>query len=156
LPQAHLLPMIEQKGLKFNCCESTLIRVNEKHPLPGLGSPVMRVASNFGGGVAGWGSACGAVTGAAMAFGLLMGTEGDETPEGFKQKRDRMRALTQVFNKAFEEKWGNVNCYGLLGVNTRTPEGKARYEEMKARGETHCEDYVKWAAEKVLSILSGE
>jgi len=64
-----------------------------------------------------------------------------------------MRALTQVFNNAFEEKWGNVNCYGLLGVNTRTPEGKARYEEMKARGETHCEEYVEWAAEKVLSIL---
>ncbi len=148
--------MIEQKGLRFNCCESTLIRVDETHPLPGFGSPVMRVASNFGGGVAGWGSACGAVTGAAMAFGLLMGTEGDENPDEFKQKRDRMRAMTQVFNKAFEEKWGNVNCYGLLGVNTRTPEGKARYDEMKARGELHCEDYVKWAAEKVVSILGSE
>jgi C_GCAxxG_C_C family probable redox protein len=145
--------MIEKDGLRFNCCESVIIRINEKHPLPGFGSDVMRIASNFGGGVAGWGSACGAVTGAVMAFGLIMGTEGDENPDDFKVKRDRMRALTQVFMKAFEEKWGNVGCYGLLGVNTRTPEGKARYDEMKARGETHCDEYVKWAADKVLTIL---
>lgn len=145
--------MIERKDIRFNCCESVLIRMDEKHTLPGLGPDVMRLASNFGGGVAGWGSACGAVTGAAMAFGLLMGTEGDENPGEFKVKRDRMRALTQVFIKAFEEKWGNVGCYGLLGVNTRTPEGKARYEEMKARRETHCEEYVRWTAEKALAIL---
>jgi C_GCAxxG_C_C family probable redox protein len=145
--------MIEKDGLRFNCCESVIIRINEKHPLPGFGSDVMRIASNFGGGVAGWGSACGAVTGAVMAFGLIMGTEGDENPDDFKVKRDRMRALTQVFMKAFEEKWGNVGCYGLLGVNTRTPEGKARYDEMKARGETHCDEYVKWAADKLLTIL---
>jgi C_GCAxxG_C_C family probable redox protein len=145
--------MIEKDGLRFNCCESVIIRINEKHPLPGFGSDVMRIASNFGGGVAGWGSACGAVTGAVMAFGLIMGTEGDENPDDFKVKRDRMRALTQVFMKAFEEKWGNVGCYGLLGVNTRTPEGKARYDEMKARGETHCDEYVKWAADKLFTIL---
>lgn len=147
--------MIERGGIRFNCCESTLMRLDEMHLLPGFGQAVMRIASNFGGGVAGWGSACGAVTGAAMAFGLVMGTEGDENPVEFQAARDRMRAQTQVFNKAFEEKWGHVDCYGLLGVNTRTPEGKARYEEMKARGETHCEEYVRWAAEKTASILTS-
>jgi len=145
--------MIERGGVRFNCCESTLIRVDEVRPLPGFGPAVMRLASNFGGGVAGWGSVCGAVSGAAMAIGLAVGTEGDENPDEFKAARDRMRALTQAFNRAFEERWGRVDCYGLLGVNTRTPEGKARYEEMKARGETHCDEYVRWAAEKVTSIL---
>src|SRR4030042_715749 len=145
--------MIERGGIRFNCCESTLMRVDEGHPLPGLGPAVMRIASNFGGGVAGWGSVCGAVSGAAMAFGLVMGTEGDESPSKFQAARDRMRAMTQAFNKSFEERWGRIDCYGLLGVNTRTPEGKARYEEMKARGETHCEEYVRWAAEKVLCII---
>jgi len=145
--------MIERGGNRFNCCESTLIIVDEARPLPGLGPAVMRLASNFGGGVAGWGSVCGAVSGAAMAIGLAMGTEGEEKPDEFKAARDRMRALTQAFNRAFEERWGRVDCYGLLGVNTRTPEGKARYEEMKARGETHCDEYVRWAAEKVISLL---
>jgi C_GCAxxG_C_C family probable redox protein len=113
----------------------------------------MRIASNFGGGVAGWGTACGAVTGAAMSIGLLMGTNGTESLEEFEEKREKMRNLSQEFNQAFEEKWGHVNCYDLLGVNTRTPEGKAKYEEMKARGETKCGEYVEWAAEKVLELL---
>jgi len=145
--------MITREDIKFNCCESTLIRVDKKHALPGFDLPVMRIASNFGGGVAGWGTACGAVTGAAMSIGLLMGTDGTESLEEFEEKREKMRSLTQEFNQAFEEKWGHVNCYDLLGVNTRTPEGKAKYEEMKARGETQCGEYVEWAAEKVLELL---
>jgi C_GCAxxG_C_C family probable redox protein len=147
--------MITREDKKFNCCESVLIRVDKKNPLPGFGAPVMRIASNFGGGVAGWGSACGAVTGAAMAIGLIMGTDGTESPEEYEENREKMRALTQKFNQAFEEKWGYINCYDLLGVNTRTPEGKARYEEMKDRGETECSNYVEWAAEKVLELVAG-
>jgi C_GCAxxG_C_C family probable redox protein len=145
--------MITREDIKFNCCESTLIRVDKKQALPGFDLPVMRIASNFGGGVAGWGTACGAVTGAAMSIGLLMSTDGTESLEEFEEKREKMRSLTQEFNQAFEEKWGHVNCYDLLGVNTRTPEGKAKYEEMKARGETQCGEYVEWAAKKVLELL---
>ncbi|MBN2335989.1 C_GCAxxG_C_C family protein [Candidatus Bathyarchaeota archaeon] len=146
--------MITRGDIKFNCCESTLIRIDNKKPLPDFGSPVMRAASNFGGGVAGWGSVCGAVSGAAMAVGLLLGTEGTEGAEEFQSKRDRMRAVTQEFAEAFEGRWGHANCYDLLGLNTRTPEGKKRYEEMKERGETHCAEYVEWAAEKVLEVLA--
>jgi C_GCAxxG_C_C family probable redox protein len=145
--------MITREDKKFNCCESTLIRVDNKKPLAGFDTPVMRIASNFGGGVAGWGSACGAVTGAAMAIGLIMGTNGTESPEEYEEKREKMRDLTQKFHKAFEDRWGHINCYDLLGVNTRTPEGKVRYEEMKAKGETECADYVEWAAEKILELV---
>lgn len=145
--------MINRDEKKFNCCESTIIRVDDKRRLQGFEAPVMRLASNFGGGVAGWGSACGAVTGAAMAIGLMMGTDGTESKEEFEGKREKMRELTQRFAGAFEEKWGHINCYDLLGVNTRTPEGKKRYEEMKERGETHCAEYVEWAAEKVIELV---
>lgn len=134
---------------RFNCCESVLIRVDDGKPLPGFDSYVMRLASNFGGGGAGWGSLCGAV----MAVGLLLGTDGTESPEDYQSKRTRMRAITQEVMQEFESRWGHVDCYDLLGVNTRTPDGKQRYEEMKALGETHCADYVEWAAEKVLEIL---
>jgi C_GCAxxG_C_C family probable redox protein len=145
--------MITRGDKKFNCCESLLIRVDNKHELPGFGPAIMHIASNFGGGVAGWGSACGAVTGAAMAIGLIMGTYGTEPPEKFGEKREKMRDLTQTFHKAFEEKWGHINCYDLLGANRRTPEGKKKYEELKAKGETHCEEYVEWTAEKVLELV---
>ena len=68
--------MITRGGIKFNCCESVLIRVDDARPLPGFDTDVMRLASNFGGGGAGWGSLCGAVSGSVMAVGLLLGTEG--------------------------------------------------------------------------------
>ena len=83
--------MIERDGIRFNCCESTIIKVNEQHPLKGFGVGVIRAASNMGGGGAGWGSMCGAVSGAVMAFGLAMGTEGNETPEEFTANRKQPR-----------------------------------------------------------------
>jgi C_GCAxxG_C_C family probable redox protein len=145
--------MITTGENKHNCCESVLIRVNNKHGLPGFGIPIVRLASNFGGGIAGWGSACGAVSGAAMAIGLIMGTEGTEPLEDFEETREKMRALTQVFHKSFEEKWGHIGCFDLLGVDTRTPKGKELYEEMKEKGETHCSQYVDWTVKKVLELI---
>jgi hypothetical protein len=64
-----------------------------------------------------------------------------------------MREITHEILQEFESHWGHVNCYDLLGVNTRTPEGKKRYQEMRERGETHCAEYVEWAAGKVLEVL---
>ncbi len=130
------------------------MKVHEKHPLKGFGVGVIRAASNMGGGGAGWGSMCGAVSGAAMTFGLAMGTEGDESPEDFKAIRAEMRAYTQEFLRAFEEKWGHINCFDLLGVDTKTPEGKAKHEANKAKGLYFCEDFVQWAADKTLEVLA--
>jgi C_GCAxxG_C_C family probable redox protein len=146
--------MISRGEVRFNCCESTLMRIDEAHRLPGFGVNVIRIASNFGGGVAGWGGVCGAVSGAVMALGLVYGTSGYEAEREFSEKRKRLRALTQELMNAFEEEWGHINCYDLLGCNTRTPEGKAKYDEMKAKGLLHCDEYVKWAERKALELMS--
>ncbi len=146
--------MIERGALRFNCCESVLIRINKECMLPGFGPVIMAATSNLGGGVAGWGSACGAVTGAVIAFGLAIGTKGDETPEKFKAKRYQMRDTTQIFLKEFNEKWGHVDCKGLLGVDRRTEEGKAKYDKLKANGQVHCEEYVEWSANKAIELLN--
>jgi C_GCAxxG_C_C family probable redox protein len=145
--------MISIGEKKFNCCESTLMKINEGFNIPGFGTPIIRAASNMGGGVSGWGSVCGAVSGAAMALGLIFGTNGDEELEVYKEKREKMRALTQEYFKDFEDNWGTVGCIDLLGVDFRTPEGKERYEAMKESGETFCEKYVEWSVEKILEIL---
>jgi len=114
----------------------------------------MRIASAFGGGVGGWGSVCGAVSGAVMALGLIHGTDGPETADDFKRKRDHQRELSQRFLASFEEKFGTVNCMDLLGVDRRTEEGKNKCDEMRARGETHCGEYVEWASSHMLKILN--
>jgi C_GCAxxG_C_C family probable redox protein len=146
--------MISKGELSFNCCESVLIRVDKPHPLPGFSRHVLRIASNFGGGVGGWGSICGAVSGANMALGLLYGTDGTESFDEFMEKRDKQKSLAKEFMRSFEDKFGSVNCLKLLGVDFRTEEGNKIYEEMKARGETHCGEYVEWAAKKTLDIIS--
>lgn len=145
--------MIERNGLKFNCCESTVLLVGEQLPGQDLDPQIMRVISNFGGGIGGLGSACGAVSGAATIYGLLHGTMGDENPEEFMEKREKMRKETQDFFRLFKKKWGHVNCNDLLGVDRMTPEGIKAYEKMKANGETLCNDYVSWTAEKLVELL---
>jgi C_GCAxxG_C_C family probable redox protein len=147
--------MISKGDLRFNCCESVLIRIDRESPLPGFDNDVMRIASAFGGGVAGWGSVCGAASGAAMALGLINGTDGDEHPDEFQGKRDRLRDKTQRFLRVFEEEFGSVNCMNLLGVDRRTEEGRRRYDELKAQGVFRCGEYVKWAADKALEMLDG-
>lgn len=145
--------MISKGDNKFNCCESTLLRIDEENPLPGFDEDLMRVASAFGGGVMGWGSVCGAAAGASMALGLIYGTEGEESPGEYDEMRTRMREIGQVFMVAFEREFSSVNCMDLLGVDRRTEEGKKRYEELKEQGSFRCGEYVEWAAEKFLEML---
>ena len=70
------------------------------------------------------------------------------------EMREDARDASQEFMKAFEAKWGTVNCLDLLGVDFRTEEGREVYEGMKERGETHCGEYVVSAAEMMTKILS--
>lgn len=148
--------MYEKDGKRYNCCESVIIFVNNEIPLEGFGTGVMRAASNLGGGGAGWGSLCGAVSGGCKVYGLLMGTNGDEDPEEFVAIRKKMREKTQVYLKAFEEKWGHVNCFDLLGADTRTVEGKRKHEENKAKGIYYCEDFVRWSADKIIELVRAD
>ena len=77
--------MFERDGKRFNCCESVLLMVNKEQLIPGFDANIMRAASSLGGGVGGWGSACGAATGAVIAFGLVYGTDGEESPDNFQE-----------------------------------------------------------------------
>jgi C_GCAxxG_C_C family probable redox protein len=147
--------MISRGNLGYNCCESVLMKINEKKPLPGFDEYVLRIASNFGGGVAGWGSVCGAVGGVAIAFGLIYGTDGDENPKVFQRKRSKLREVTQEFMRAFEEEFGSVNCMDLLGVDRRVEGGRRRYNELRAQGAFSCGEYVEWAAKKALELLGS-
>jgi C_GCAxxG_C_C family probable redox protein len=148
--------MLYKGELRFNCCESTLLKVTENYPLPGFDKPVLRIASNFGGGVAGWGDICGAATGAVIAFGLVYGTEGEESLSEYESKRLKMREVTQSFLRSFEKKWGQLTCRCLLGCADCSPEARlARYNQLKEKRETHCDEYVDWVVEKTLDLLKN-
>jgi C_GCAxxG_C_C family probable redox protein len=146
--------MIVKDGHRFNCCESTLMIINEKHPLTSYDTNILRVASNLGGGVAGWGDICGALLGGAMAIGLKYGTNGNEAVQHFDDMRLRERKMTQELIEEFNKKWGHVACRSLLGCEGCTPEERfKRGEDLRARGESHCDEYVDWTAAKTLELI---
>ena len=146
--------VIVRDGKEFDCAESVLIIVNEGHPLPGFELNIMKAASALGGGVGRWGSACGATTGAIMALGLAYGTDGEEHLEEFQDKREPLFEMGRVFMREFEEAFGSVNCSDLFfGLFPWTEESEARYVEIKAQGLVKCDDYIDWAAKRVLETL---
>lgn len=87
----------------------------------------LKVAGNFGGGMARMGETCGAVTGAFMAIGLKY----SKTKFGEDANRDKGYELTREFTKRFSEKYGSIICRELLKYEIGTPEGKQKINELK-------------------------
>jgi len=87
-----------------------------------------RMASGFGGGMAGAGGTCGALVGAVMAVGLL---HGRSRPE---DDRRPAYGLTTEIVDAFEKEMGSTRCRDLTGLDLRTPQGmKALREDVGGR-----------------------
>ncbi len=56
--------------------------------------------------------------------------------------------------REFEEAFGSVNCGDLFfGLFPWTEDSDARYNEMNAQGLVKCDDYINWAAKRVLETL---
>jgi C_GCAxxG_C_C family probable redox protein len=111
---------------------------------------VLRAATGFGGGVGHTGGACGAVSGAVLALGLLLGSTG---PEG-KEAKDRTYALTQEFIARFVRTHGTISCTGLLDCDLSTDEGLARARE-QGLAPTLCPRYVRDAVEILEEVLAS-
>ncbi|MBN1683035.1 C_GCAxxG_C_C family protein [Candidatus Bathyarchaeota archaeon] len=149
--------MIYEGRLRRNCCESTLIKINYKHQLPGFNKDILKIASNFGGGIAGWGDMCGAASAAAMAIALIYGTDGSEPQQIYEDMRLKEKKLTQEFLLSFREHWGYITCRGLLSCEGCTPDERfKRFTELNEQGLTHCGDYVDWAVKKTIEIINNQ
>ena len=143
--------MEEDNGRSFNCAESVLIQINRESPLPGFNPPSMRIASILGGGISGFGEVCGAVSGAVVSLGLLLGTEGNEEVEQFKAKRTEARNIVKQYMQDFVDNWGSAQCRYLneMDEGKRAPAGLLRPE---GPPEKLCEEYVNWSAKKISEI----
>ena len=140
-------------GKNFNCCESTLLNVHRKRPIPGFEPNIIKAATSFGGGIY-WGSLCGAPAGIAMAMGLVYGADGEEPLEEFQKKKEQCNEVSKSLMREFEEAFGSINCNDLLGLDWRTEEGRARLKELRdTKGYVMCDEYVDWATKKVLKTL---
>jgi len=68
-----------------------------------------------------------------------------------KPTEDREKAYVAAtsFLSAFEQRFGSLICYELIGCDFRTPEGRKRWEKLK---ETQCANFVKGTVEILLDL----
>ena len=148
----------DRDGRHFNCAESTVLIINDKHPLQGFGAEAMRTMSLTGAGLSLSGNACGAVVGITTALGLAYGTDGTEPQEEFPKKRMENFMLARGIINEFKEKFGAVNCIDLTGLDFSVDEDLAKWSETYAEREklaVNCHTYIDWAVERVLKTLKG-
>jgi C_GCAxxG_C_C family probable redox protein len=128
-------------------CAQTVVRF----ALSALGHDpdLMTTARYLGGGVAGMGETCGAITGAALAMGLRDSLLGTEDPELRARTAERLKELVREFTLKF----GARRCADLTGYDVSTPEGHKAFVESDAH--KRCADYVGWMCDRIAPLLLG-
>ncbi len=102
----------------FTCGQAVLVPFAERRGIDR--EHALRLACAFGGGIAGTGSTCGAVSGALLAIGAAHGrTKVEDEPA-----RARTYDAARVFLDRFRSEHGSVVCRELLGVDIGTAEGR--------------------------------
>jgi C_GCAxxG_C_C family probable redox protein len=124
--------------------------------LAGFGEPfgltrdhAFKIARAYGAGI-GTGGICGAVTGAYMILGFLVGEDQEERRARFKTYE-----LVEEFTRRFEARRGSLVCKTLLGgVDLGTDAGR---REATGRNlfRTICPGYVRDATEILDEIAQG-
>ncbi|MDL2232999.1 C-GCAxxG-C-C family protein [Ruminococcaceae bacterium OttesenSCG-928-L11] len=95
----------------YNCAQSTFAAFSGDAGTER--AVLLRIASPFGGGIAGRKESCGALTGMLMAAGLIQGWDEAKSPEEKEAFSAQMRALIGQF----EEACGHTDCASLLNRN---------------------------------------
>jgi C_GCAxxG_C_C family probable redox protein len=126
-------------------CAQTVIRFAMS--VQGQDPRLITTARYLGGGVAGMGETCGAITGAALAMGLRDSLLQGEDPDLRPRTTDRLRELVREFTLEF----GARRCADLTGFDISTPEGHAAFVESDAH--KRCEDYVGWMCDQLAPLL---
>lgn len=130
----------------FNCAQSIFGTYATHYGLDR--EEALRISTGFGGGMAGNGRTCGAVTGAFMVIGLKngMGVSKD------KEAKEKTYQVIHEFSNKFQENNGSLICKELLGCDINTPEGMDYFNQNKL-SEKKCLQCVKNAAEILEEML---
>jgi len=115
----------------YNCSQAVLLAC------AGESETNARVSAAFGGGMGRLQKTCGAVTGAYIFFGMKYGAPGLPKENDKTQVYDRVKS----FNRMFVERNGTDLCYGLLGEDLNTTEGKAKIREQDLHAKV-CEKCI--------------
>ena len=137
----------EYLASEYNCAQSVLKAILEEKGV--FFDKAISLSSGFGGGIAGEGRACGAVSGAIMAIGVLNGLHSKDVVESKKRSYE----ISSLLIERFKEKFETTQCYELIGVDMKDPEAKKAAHERGVFSD-QCSKFVATAAEIVLDLFS--
>jgi len=130
----------------YSCSQAVLRSVLEERNVFFDEAPA--ISSAFGGGIAGRGGICGAVSGAIMAIGVLA----VQTSDDFLEQKQAARDITNEFIKQFEARYKTINCNELIGIKGNDPEEKQRARDAGIYRE-RCPIFVSDAVRIVLDLF---
>lgn len=144
--KADALAMFSDQGPGHINCAQTVLRFVLL--VTGSDPGLTALAQQFGGGVAGTGETCGAVTGAALALGLLDHLA-PEAP-GPAASRQALQESIQGFTAEF----GALRCRDLTGCDLTTPQGHDAFVSSGAH--ERCRLFVGWMCDRLLPLVNPE
>jgi C_GCAxxG_C_C family probable redox protein len=144
--KADVLAMFSDQGPgHINCSQAVLRFVLS---VTGSDPELMGLARQFGGGIAGTGETCGAVTGAALALSLR------DYQAAVSAGPAASRRALQDFTAGFAAEFGALRCRDLTGFDFTTPEGHDAF--VQAGGMEKCRKYVGWMCDQILPLVLPE
>lgn len=105
------------------CAETTFVVLKTAYGLPDPTDPSAAMALN--GGIAYTGATCGAITGAALAVGMLA----DRRIDDHREAKRAARLVVGDLMDAFLDAHGELDCRALTGYDLRAPGGHEAFIE---------------------------
>lgn len=131
------------EGRPYNCAESVLLALSEY--FEARSDLIPRIATAIGAGVSLNGLLCGSVSGVALIMGIKFGRDKkEESPE-------QVWNLMSDYLRAFQERFGHMNCCELTGLDLKTPEGLKEY--FTTVHDYYCVERVKFAVRKAAELF---
>lgn len=130
-----------------NCAQSVLCAFSDSVAFDAVAAH--RFATGLGAGFGRRQLVCGAVSGGAMAIGAALGNDTGADAEA----KERCYALVDEFVGKIEAEFGSSSCQALLGVDLKTPEGRAAVKD-RGLNVSVCERIIGRAAELAAEIIA--
>lgn len=129
----------------YGCAETTFVVLKQCFGLDE--PPDSSAAMALNGGIAWTGGPCGAVTGAALAIGILAGRR---TPDHGEAKRAARELVAELMG-GFELEFGSLACRDLVGVDLRAP---GAHQAFLAGGTWReaCMRQIEWVVRQVAPL----
>lgn len=129
----------------YGCAETVFTVLKSAYGLPDEADP--SAASALNGGIAYSGGTCGALTGAALAVGLLAERRMDHHGAAKRAAREIVAATMDAFREAY----GVTDCRDLIGYDLRAPGGHQAFLESGAWRDG-CMNQIEWVVARLAAL----